>query len=72
VNQLPVDTRSAAWRKSSYSGGAGSSNCVEVASTGHRLVAVRDSKNPSGAQLGLSSMQWRALLDQVKNGMCEV
>ena len=32
------------WRKSSYSGG-GNNECVEVAGT---LVAVRDSKNPTG------------------------
>jgi hypothetical protein len=32
------------WRKSSFSGGGGN-ECVEVA---HSLVAIRDSKNPSG------------------------
>lgn len=36
-----------AWRKSSFSGSNGG-DCVEVAST---LVALRDSKNPSGPVL---------------------
>jgi Domain of unknown function (DUF397) len=50
------------WRKSSYSGG--DNNCVEVASTDAR-VAVRDSKNPSGAALTVSASAWRAFTEDL-------
>ncbi len=53
------------WRKSSYSGGNG--NCVEVALARHR-VAVRDSKDPDGGHLRLSTASWRALLTAVDSG----
>jgi hypothetical protein len=52
------------WRKSSYSGG--DNNCVEVGTTGTR-VAVRDSKNPSGAALNVSASAWRAFT----RGLCQ-
>ena len=39
-----------AWRKSSYSGGSGSSDCVEVAFVANE-VGVRDSKNTEGPTL---------------------
>ena len=41
-----IDLSRAEWRKSSYSGQSG--NCVEVARNLPGLVAVRDSKNPTG------------------------
>ncbi|WP_211239278.1 DUF397 domain-containing protein [Actinokineospora inagensis] len=51
------------WRKSSYSGGAGSA-CVEVAWSGHLHTAdrvlVRDSKNPNGSVLSVSATAWQA------------
>jgi hypothetical protein len=43
------------WRKSSASGGE--SACVEVAQSGSSVL-VRDSSNPSGAVLVLTSSQW--------------
>ncbi|WP_405845430.1 DUF397 domain-containing protein [Streptomyces platensis] len=49
-----------AWRKSSYSSGAG--NCVEVASLGPDAVAVRDSKNPAQAPLRFSSTAFATFL----------
>jgi hypothetical protein len=49
------------WRKSRFSGG-GNNECVEVAST---LVAVRDSKNPTGPIL---RADLRGLLAAVKDG----
>jgi Domain of unknown function (DUF397) len=57
-----------AWRKSSYSGGSGSSNCVEVAGIPRRAVAVRDSKNPAEAALTIDASAWRNLLAAIKHG----
>jgi Domain of unknown function (DUF397) len=56
------DTR---WRKSSYSGGA-NSNCVEMRSLPD-TVAVRDSKNPHGAVLTISSDAWVSFLARVQS-----
>jgi len=56
----------AAWRKSSYSGGAG--NCVEIASGLPGAVGVRDSKDPAGPALVFSPRTWRAFVAKVKNG----
>ncbi len=52
------------WRKSSYSGGEG--NCVEVSPTpnGH---AVRDSKDPDGPVLRLTSGEWKAFIARIKD-----
>ncbi|MEU6331989.1 DUF397 domain-containing protein [Streptomyces sp. NPDC047049] len=49
-----------AWRKSSYSSGAG--NCVEIACIGSGAVAVRDSKNPDQAPLCFSSTAFATFL----------
>ena len=59
-----MDITSAAWRKSSYSGGA-SGNCVEVAAT-DRTIAVRDSKDSKGPVLAFGSKDWQRFADQVK------
>jgi len=85
MNGYSVSLSSAAWRKSSYSGGNGgqcveaatvwrkssysSSNggqCVEVAPDPGRLVAVRDSKDPNGPKLLVTSVQWRAFTTTLK------
>ncbi|HEV8558260.1 MAG TPA: DUF397 domain-containing protein [Actinophytocola sp.] len=50
----------AAWRKSSFSDGGGSS-CVEVA-LGPVGVAVRDSKSPDGGVLRLPVGAWGRLV----------
>lgn len=52
-----------AWRKSSFSEGAGSA-CVEVA---YRLsgAAVRDSKHATGPVLDLSERSWRRFVRAV-------
>lgn len=47
------------WRKSSYSGGTGDSDCVEVSLAQDALV--RDSKNASDV-LAFSAPAWRSLL----------
>ncbi len=53
-------TQDRTWRKSSCSGGAEDSNCVEVSLSHDALV--RDSKNASGDVLAFSSPAWAALL----------
>ena len=56
-----VDLSGAVWRKSSRSGGASNTNCVEVAFAGP-AVAVRDSKNPAAATLAFPAVQWSFFL----------
>lgn len=53
------------WRKSSRSG-TGNGNCVEVATNVAGVVAVRDSKDPSGPMLSVSPAEWRAFLSTVR------
>nr|WP_030170102.1 DUF397 domain-containing protein [Spirillospora albida] len=53
------------WRKSSASDVDG--DCVEVAGDG-RSVLVRDSRDPDGGLLALSSAQWRLMLGAIRNG----
>jgi hypothetical protein len=52
------------WRKSSYSGSNGNSNCVEIA-LGPDAVAVRDSKNVAGPTLAFSSSEWQAFVTRL-------
>lgn len=54
------------WRKSSRSSSTGG-NCVETAPLGPR-VAVRDSKNPKGGQLVLSTRHWRTFTTAIRSG----
>jgi hypothetical protein len=63
---LTHDLTGACWRKSSYSGNNGG-NCVEVAAL-PGAVAVRDSKDPDGGMLVLSSQEWRAFLAAARAG----
>ena len=49
------------WCKSSYSGGSGTTSCVEVAVVSE-VVAVRDSKNVPGPLLAFPSESWRTFL----------
>jgi len=62
-----TDLTSAAWRKSSYSGGNGG-NCVEVAANLPGIVAVRDSKNPHGGTLVFTPEEWRAFIGGARDG----
>jgi hypothetical protein len=52
---------SAAWHESSYSGTNGG-NWVEVARNLPGVIAVRDSKNPSGQALIFTPDEWNAFL----------
>jgi len=61
-----TDIARAAWRKSSYSGGAG--NCVEIAGNLPGTVGVRDSKDSAGPVLVFTPGIWRAFVAGVKNG----
>lgn len=63
-----MDHLSAQWRKSTYSGGNGG-NCVEVARSLPRIVAVRDSKHPDGPRLVTSPAAWQAFTASVKAGL---
>lgn len=49
------------WRKASYSSGQGG-NCVEIAALPNGGRAVRDSKNPDGDMLLLTSKEWAELI----------
>jgi hypothetical protein len=62
-----VDLSNAIWRKSSYSGGNGG-DCVEVADNLPEVVAVRDSKDPTGPVLAFGSDEWRAFMAAIKIG----
>ena len=54
------------WRTPSYSGGNGG-ECVQVAAKpGVGRVLVRDSKNPNGPVLAVTSAEWRRLTDHIK------
>jgi hypothetical protein len=54
----------AAWRKSTRSGNGG--DCVEITGTG-RVIAVRDSKDPSGPHLDFTPRQWHSFVVNLKS-----
>jgi hypothetical protein len=60
-----MDISHVTWRKASYSGGNGG-GCIEVGSTEEPLVAVRDSKDPNGPKLFISSPMWQAFAQRVR------
>ncbi len=57
------DLHDARFRKSSYSI---QDDCVEVATNIPGVVAVRDSKNPSGPVLKFTPKEWREFLDSLR------
>ncbi|MFB4303278.1 DUF397 domain-containing protein [Actinomadura sp. NTSP31] len=55
------------WRKSSHSGGANDEQCVELGRLAPRVgIGVRDSKNPNGGHLTLTSAQLTDLISQIQ------
>jgi hypothetical protein len=66
-----TDPAALIWRKSSFSE---SGNCVEVAipddeSAHTQLVHIRDSKNPNGGVLSMSSSSWREFTDRIRRNI---
>jgi Domain of unknown function (DUF397) len=59
-----LDLSGARWRKSSRS--SNMANCVEVAVAGP-VVALRDSKNPTGSVLALPPPAWSAFTTALRN-----
>jgi hypothetical protein len=53
-----TDLTGARWRTSTRSGNGG--NCVEVATNLPEVVAVRDSKDPTGPTLTFTPTRWTA------------
>jgi hypothetical protein len=60
-----MELTGARWRKSSRSSGNGG-DCVEVADNLPGLVAVRDSKNPTGPALTFTPAAWRAFVAEMR------
>jgi len=63
---ISPDLSGATFRKSTLSGGG--NDCVEVATNLPGLVAVRDSKNPSGPVLTFSPTAWTNFLTGIRSG----
>ncbi|MFC9972322.1 DUF397 domain-containing protein [Spirillospora sp. NPDC127200] len=60
-----MDVRKALWRKSSYSEPNGG-DCVEVAGVAG-IVAIRDSKHPTGLKLLVGRDAFSRLADHIKS-----
>jgi hypothetical protein len=56
------------WRKSSYSGGGGNGNCVEVAFLPDGDVAVRDTKDRTIPPHSYPGAEWAAFVAGVRAG----
>jgi hypothetical protein len=65
-----VDLNRAAWRKSTRSG-PNCDNCVEVAFV-DGVIAVRDSKHPTGPALLFTTDEWDAFVGGAKDGEFDI
>ncbi|MFC3986129.1 DUF397 domain-containing protein [Streptosporangium jomthongense] len=63
---MTPDLTNAKFHKSSLSDQSG--NCIEVATNLPNLIAVRDSKDPSGPALAFTPAQWRSFIGRVNTG----
>ncbi|KPC89149.1 toxin [Streptomyces sp. NRRL WC-3753] len=61
------DVPDLAWFKSSYSSGAETDSCVEVATT-PSTVHIRDSKNLDGPRLTVTPTAWAGFLPYATEG----
>lgn len=62
-------TEELTWRKSSYSGGAVTNDCVEVAfGLSEDVTYVRDSKDPDGGMIKFSAAGWTGLVRAASEG----
>ncbi|MEV0226042.1 DUF397 domain-containing protein [Streptomyces sp. NPDC050704] len=59
------DLTNARWRKSTYSGGDGGEDCVEVADGVPGSVPVRDSKLPHSPVLVVGAVAWTEFIGTV-------
>jgi hypothetical protein len=59
------DIAQLAWKKAAASGATG---CIEVARLATGGVAIRDSKNSSGAVLAFTLHEWESFLDGLRKG----
>jgi Domain of unknown function (DUF397) len=66
-----MNIEQAVWRKASRSGGNGG-DCVEVADNLGPVVAVRDSKNPTGPVLVFDRGTWREFVANVHDGQFDL
>lgn len=64
---MAPDLSAVVWHKSSRSNNQGGA-CVEVADTLPGIVAIRDSRNPTGPVLVLTPAVFDALVDAVRSG----
>jgi hypothetical protein len=55
------------WRKSSRSSDGTTSTCIEVAQLSD-VIGVRDSKNPDGGHVALTSKEFATLVRRIKEG----
>lgn len=62
---MDADLSRAEWHKSAHSNGNGG-NCVEVARNLPGIVAIRDSKNPHGSVLIITTVEWASFITQVR------
>ncbi|MBO2458007.1 DUF397 domain-containing protein [Actinomadura violacea] len=53
------------WRKSTHSGGVNDEHCVQLGRL-DQAIGVRDSKDPDGGHLSLTSAQFADLIARIK------